>query len=480
VIPRLTTFARRLGPGAAAAAVAAVVALAVPAPAAAHGLVGKADLPVPMWLFAWAAALVLVVSFAALGALWPTPRLQRPRERRLLPLGRWADVLGGAVGVAVYAATVVSGLAGTQVPLANLAPTVVYVLFWVGVPVASVLLGDVFRLLSPWRALARGCAWLAGRVRRAPLPAPLPYPRRLGHWPAVATIAAFAWLELVSVQRDEPRLLALLALAYGAVQLLGMSVYGIEAWSARGDGFAVYFGLFARMAPLTRRDGWLRLRPPLGGLPTMPVLPGTVALVCVAIGATTFDGASEGPLWTGVAPGLQDAFEALGLGATAATEAAFTLGLLGGVALAALVYLLGVAGMRAVDRTRGLRELAGGFVHTLVPIAFAYVLAHYLSLLLYQGQALGYLISDPLGEGADLFGTAGLTIDYTVLSATGIWYVQITVIVLGHLAGLVLAHDRALAVFRGGRSAVRSQLALLAVMVAFTCLALWLISAANR
>src|SRR5690606_2254013 len=160
----------------------------------------------------------------------------------------------------------------------------------------------------------------------------------------------------------------------------------------------------------------------------------------------------------------------LGLGATAAGEAAFTLGLLGGFALAALVYLVGVAGMRTVDRSRGVGELAGAFVHTLVPIAFAYVLAHYLSLLLYQGQALGYLISDPLGDGSDLFGTAHWMIDYQVLSATGIWYVQIIVIVLGHIGALVLAHDRALAIFRGGRPAVRSQLWMLAVMVAFTCL----------
>jgi hypothetical protein len=317
-------------------------------------------------------------------------------------------------------------------------------------------------------------------VRQRGLPAPLPYPRALGHWPAVLTIAAFAWLELVSVNGEDPDLLALLALAYAAVQLLGMSVYGIEPWCTRGDGFAVYFGLFARIAPLARRAGRLCLRPPLGGLPGMEVLPGTVALVCVAIGATTFDGASEGPLWTGLAPGLQRAFADLGLGATAAGEAAFTVGLLAGFALAGLVYLIGVAGMRTVDRARGLGELAGAFAHTLVPIALAYVLAHYLSLLLYQGQALGYLVSDPLGDGSDLLGTASWTIDYGVISATGIWYLQIFVIVLGHIAALVLAHDRALAIFRGGRPAVRSQLWMLAVMVAFTVLALWLISAANR
>jgi hypothetical protein len=470
-----------------------VVALAAlpPAPAAAHGLVGKADLPLPTWLFAWAAAVVLVVSFAALGLLWPQPRLQRPRERRLVALCPVVDVLGGLLGLACFVLLVVSGLAGTQVATANFAPTAVYVLFWIGLVVASMLFGDVFRVLSPWRALARAVAWITMRARRAApgagggpsaaaLPEPLAWPRRLGHWPAVVTIAAFAWLELVSVDRDEPRLLALLALVYAAVQLIGMSVWGIETWSRRGDGFAVFFGLFARVAPFVRRDGVLYLRRPLDGLPSMEVLPGTVALLCTMIGSTTFDGASGGPLWTELAPHLQDVFADLGMGATAAGEGAFTIGLLACVLLVALVYRIGIAGMRTVDRQRSTGELARSFAHTLVPIALAYALAHYASLLIYQGQAVGFLLSDPLGDGSNLLGTANWTIDYTVISATGIWYLQVAVIVLGHIGALVLAHDRALAIYRPTRAAIRSQLWMLSVMVAFTCLALWLISAANR
>ena len=468
----------------------ALLALAAlpPASASAHGLVGKADLPLPTWLFAWAAAVVLIVSFAALGLLWPTARMQRPRERRLVRLGPWVDVLGGAVGIGLFGVTVVSGLAGTEIPTANFAPTFVYVAFWVGLTIGSALLGDLFRVLSPWRALARAAAWASGRLRGAGggaggagggLPEPLPYPRWLGHWPAVVTIAAFAWLELVSVDRDDPRLLAVLALAYAALQLVAMSVWGIEPWSRRGDGFAVFFGLFAKVAPLVRRDGALWLRRPLDGLPTMEVVPGTVALLCTMIGTTTFDGASGGPLWTDLSPHLQGRFEQLGLGATAAGEASFTVGLLACLLLAGLVYRIGVAGMRTVDRDRSAGELARSFAHTLVPIALAYAVAHYASLLIYQGQALGYLVSDPLGDGSDLLGTAGWAIDYGVISATGIWYLQVIVIVLGHIGALLLAHDRAVALFRDGRAALRSQLWMLAVMVAFTCLALWLISAAN-
>ena len=111
-------------------------------------------------------------------------------------------------------------------------------------------------------------------------------------------------------------------------------------------------------------------------------------------------------------------------------------------------------------------------------IALAYVVAHYFSLLIYQGQATAYLASDPLGRGSDLFGTASTTIDYGVISATGIWYVQVGALVAGHVSGLILAHDRAVAMYRSPRQATRSQYWMLAVMVGFTSLGLWLLSAA--
>ena len=109
----------------------------------------------------------------------------------------------------------------------------------------------------------------------------------------------------------------------------------------------------------------------------------------------------------------------------------------------------------------------------------AYVIAHYCSLLLYQGQAIAYLISDPLGHGSNIFGTADKTIDYSVITATGVWYVQVVALVLGHACGLALAHDRALFMYRSPRAATRSQYWMLVVMIGFTSLGLWLLSAAN-
>jgi hypothetical protein len=463
-----------------AVAAALAAALLAPATAAAHGLGGSADLPIPAWLFAWAAAIVLIASFVALGVLWPRPRLQDPRTRRLLAAPRAARELAGALGLGLYGVVVYSALAGTAVPTANLAPTAIYVAFWVGIPVLSVLLGDVFALLSPWRTLYR---WIAAAARRAS-PAldaePLRYPPWLGYWPAVAGLVAFGWLELVYVDRDVPATLGALAIAYAAVQMLGMSVFGERQWSERADAFGVWFGLCARLSPFELRGRELRLRPPLSGAPRLEVAPGVVALVCTLIGVTTFDGASNGALWVEAEPGVQRWFGDLGLGLTAASELAFTLGLAIAIAAVSALYWAGIWGMRSVDPRRSVADLGRRFAHTLVPIAFAYALAHYFSLLVFQGQALGYLISDPLGNGSDLLGTASSQVDYQLISASGIWYVQVAALVAGHVGGLVLAHDRALAVFGDDpRTALRSQYWLLTVMVGFTCLGLWLLSAVN-
>jgi hypothetical protein len=466
-----------------AATLALSAALAVPAAASAHGLVGKQDLPIPRWLFAWAAAAVLVISFVALAVLWPRPRLEGIRERPVLEVPAALEVLCGVLGVAAFVITVWAGFAGSQTATANLAPTVVYVVFWVAVPFTTVVLGDVFAAFNPWRAIARGTAWVYGRLRRGDAPAPLTYPEWLGRWPAAAGILLFAWVELVYVNKDDPSQLSTMMLVYTAIQLVGMSVYGIEPWSRNADAFGVYFRLFSMLAPLHWRERTLYVRPPLSGAPTLDAGPGTVPLLCTMIGTVSFDGLSQGAIWTGqggVAPELQQRFINLGFSGEVALEITFSIGLFVMVGLISGLYHLGVMGMRSVGRGHTTTELSRRFVHSLIPIALAYVIAHYFSLLMYQGQAVAYLVSDPLGDGSNVFGTATSTINYNLVGANGVWYVQVAALVLGHATGLTLAHDRALVIYDRVRDATRSQYWMLAVMVAFTSLGLWLLSAAAQ
>jgi hypothetical protein len=456
-----------------------LVALALPASADAHGIVGKADLPIPVWLFSWTAAIVLVLSFVALSTMWTRPQLQHPRLRRLFVLPAPVEWVASLVGVALFALVIYSGFDGAQVTQANFSVTFLYVIFWVGIPVASVLFGDVFRAFNPWRTCGRVLASLARALRRGrPVRPPLRYPRWLGVWPSVAVIVGFAWLELVYVEKDHPATLAALSLAYFLAMLAGMALFGVEEWSSQADGFGVYFNLISKLSALVRRqDGAVYLRRPLSGVTDLTVGAGMVGFICTLIGTTTFDGFSNGGVWRTNEPSLQSVFETLGFSTTPAQELAYSVGLVLCILVIFGVYRIGIRGVHNVSDRYDTSMLTRTFAHTLVPIAFAYVLAHYFSLLIWQSQAIVYLASDPLGNGANIFGTSSYQIDYHVISYAAIWYVQVAALIIGHVSGLALAHDRALVLYKDPEEAVRSQYWMLAVMVAFTSFGLWLLSA---
>ena len=168
----------------------------------AHGIGQVRDLPVPGWLFLWGASVVLIVSFVALGALWRSPLLeQRERGRPLPPwlqrlvLGPELRIILGLVGFALLFLVFAAALLGEDSPTTNIAPTFVYVVFWLGLVPVVVLLGDVWRWLNPWRAAADAVAYVAARVA-PPWRPPLEYPERLGVWPAATLLLAWTTLEL--------------------------------------------------------------------------------------------------------------------------------------------------------------------------------------------------------------------------------------------------------------------------------------------
>jgi hypothetical protein len=443
--------------------------------------VGRADLPIPVWLFSWTAAIVLVVSFVALSTLWMRPQLQSEQRKRLFAMPAWLARLANLIGLALFALVLYSGFDGAQVWSVNFTPTFIYVIFWVGFPVASVLFGDIFRAFSPWRSVARAIRWCGRRIApKAFARSPLRYPERLGMWPAVAVIVGFAWMELVYIfpDRDQPSTLAALSLAYFVAMLAGMALFGVEDWTERADGFGAYFNLLSRISALCEDEhGVVYSRRPLSGLPDIQVRAGTIGLICAVIGTTTFDGFSNGGIWRTNEPSLQSLVADLGFSQTPALELTYSVGLVLCVLLVAGIYRLGIIGVHSVSRRFDMPTLSHTFAHTLVPIGFAYVLAHYFSLLIWQGQAIGYLASDPLGNGANYLGTSAYQIDYTIISYAAIWYVQVAALIAGHVGGLALAHDRALSIYPNQEQAIRSQYWMLAVMVAFTSFGLWLLSA---
>lgn len=397
----------------------------------AHGLASRQDLPVPAWLFAWGASLVLIVSFALLSTAWTSPRLQEERWR---PMARWlssalvnpvTEALCGAIGVALLVLVVYSGLEGTESPNQNFSSVFVLVTFWLGLVLLSVLLGDVFRAFNPWRAIGRAFSGVFQLIAGQRAPAALEYPERLGHWPATVGILAFVWLELIygasTLTRGlVPDTVAVATLAYSAYTFTAMGLFGVDRWIEKGEAFSVYFRMFSSLAFFEIRDGRIGRRKALTGAPGWGMVPGALALVLVTIGSTSFDGAQEGVL-NGAIKETYGWVTDLGFGLLAGFRINHTIWLLVVIGGLSLLYMLGVRGMHTVTGSPSVRELARSFAHTLIPIALAYLVAHYFSFFYFFEQAqFGYLLSDPLGEGSDLFGTRDYGINYS-LSANAVW-----------------------------------------------------------
>ncbi|WP_053691581.1 hypothetical protein [Streptomyces sp. WM6372] len=414
----------------------------------AHGIGSQHDLPIsPFYAFAGAFA-ALFVSFLALGLLWSSSRFRGDRSGLALPaaLERIADApatrtaLRG-LGLAAALAVLLCLLLGPDDPARNPAPGAVYVLLWVGLVPASLLLGPVWRLLNPLRTLHRLCRRLP---RARPRHAPAPLPARLGQWPAAAGLFGFTWLELAAPDPASTTTLLTALAVYTAVHLALAARFG-ERWFADADAFEAYSALLARLSPLGRRsDGRLVLRNPFHGLDATPERPGLVATVCVLLGSTAYDGYSDNPSWI-------NTLQTSPLGRTPTA----TLGLLASVALVATLYCLCAAATRLVCGPHPGPLTA--FAHSLVPIALGYLVAHYFSLLVTEGprtviMALG---TDNAPEPLPPLGPGGLAA------------LQVIAVVAGHVLGVIAAHDRSVRLFPPAR-AVAGQLPLLALMIIYT------------
>ena len=434
----------------------------------AHGVGGRTDLPLSAWQAGWSAAVAMVLSFAALGLLWHRPRLAVLADGRPVSgigvAGRWATTVVRAAVLAVFAVVLTAGIAGADDVSANLSPVAVYVAFWVAVPILSALVGPFWRSVGPWDTLARLAS--QGRPVGSTPPAAV-----AGGWLALVPVGAFLWLELVYHDGARPRVLGWAGLAYTVAVVAAARRGGTEA-TRRVEGFGVVIDLLARLAPVGRRsDGRWGLRAPLVGAAAEPLRPSEVGLVLLVLGGTGFDGVSRTRFWGDVASG-RSGWDATLVG---------TVGLLWVVVVIGVAYhLAGRLGDRLTAGDPPADEGASGgfavrFGHSLLPILLGYHVAHYFSLLVLEGQLFRVLASDPYGRGWDLFGTVTTPVDWMLVSPTTVGWVQLGSIVAGHLAGVVLAHDRSVASWRPA-TALRSQYPMLAVMVAYTVFGLMLMT----
>jgi hypothetical protein len=505
---------RRRAQGLPILVVVAAAACGFATSAAAHGFGQRYDLPLPLSLYLFGTAAAVVFSFVVAGLFvrQPFPAHSYPRVNLLaFSVGRLlAGPVGGGllrvVALGLFFLTIAAGFFGDQNPFRNIVPTLVWVIFWVGVTFISAFLGDIWSLINPWRMLfewGERIGTLAARREHSAFA--LPYPKALGVWPAVILLLAFSWTELVFPSPAVPRNIAWLAVGYSILTWFGMFLFGREIWLRHGEVFTVFFGLFARFAPtevrvrdprvcercaLDCRDGhgecigccdcfrraephareWA-LRPFAAGLlGGDPASSSMVAFVLLVLATVLYDGFLATPEWTQVEGALSGLLPVPGWLDPLAIR---TLGLVGFWALFLGAFVAICALMSAAARgPLSARGMARNFAFTLVPIAIGYHMAHYLTFLLIQGQYIVPLASDPLGFGWDLFGTAGYRVDIAVVGARFSWYAAVTAIVLGHITAVYLAHARAINLLAPRSAALRSEVPLTGLMVVYTFISL--------
>src|SRR5713226_2900201 len=408
-------LSRRRSKGGIALGFAGCFALA--GPAAAHGFGQRYDLPLPLSLYLFGTAAAVVLSFVVVAMFARHTPGARGYPR--IDLGAYPALAASLklIAAGLFILTVAAGFIGDQDPYFNIAPTLVWIIWWVGLAAVSAFLGDLWRLVNPWRSLFE----MANRVYRRLTGRPglawhLPYPEALGVWPAVGLLFAVSWVELVFPRAAVPANIAWLALLYSLVTWAGMALFGSAAWITRGEVFAIFFGLFAGFAPTEPSESSLALRPfGAGLLDNAPASPSMIAFVLLVLASVLYDGLLTTPEWAEA----EKLMIALMPGLTSVIVPTIGLAAFWAMFLAAF---LGVrAAMSRVAGQRLPRDMAQGVVLTLVPIAIAYHLAHYLAYLLTQGQYIIPLMSDPLGYGWNLFGTAGYQVDIAVVGARFAW-----------------------------------------------------------
>ncbi len=463
-----------------------LAALGLPGIASAHSFGRLYNLPVPFWMYAYGAAAALALSFLLVA--WFASTAPKPGADTGAP-ARWhnfppkhALTALQALSLAGLVLCMLTGFFGNRNPYVNFSMTFFWIVFVLGFAYLTAVIGDWYAAINPWQALAR----MLERVVRGFTRGRFEYPRALGYWPALALYMAFIWIELFAHSR--PFSLAAMLAAYSALNLVGVWLIGAAAWFRYCEFFAVFLRLTAKMAPVDYQPGrGLRLRMPFSGLLEERAENFSVLLFALfMLSSTAFDGLRATVpwfklFWTDPLNLLQPWIGRHPIEAYPVLRSAYlafeSVCLLLSPFLYLAVFLLFVALAKLAARSElSVRELALRFGFSLLPIALVYNLTHYYTLILTQGVKIVSLLSDPFGWGWNLFGTARL-FRAPILPDMGlVWHSQVFLILFGHVVSVYIAHLEALRTFPTRRAATLSQLPMLALMMVFTTVGLWILA----
>jgi hypothetical protein len=355
-----------------------------------------------------------------------------------------------ALGLIAWLWIVVQGVLGGS-SVGSVAPLFLWVYGWVALAVVSAFVGPAWHFLDPFSSIHDGGSWLLRRLGVNGW-APAPYPERLGRWPACVLFVAVVWLELVDAGGGVTTLF-FVVLGYTAFTLAMMAQFGRDTWRANAEVFTVWYRLLGRLAhwELVDEDGRVRARPFAAGLLESGWTRADCALAALGVASILFDGLSQ-------TQPFFDVFGAPGMGGES-------------LLLFAWLGILVVAAMM-LTRLVGVEATGAG----LLPIAVGYLIAHYLTYVLIDGQGIIVALSDPFQRGWDLFGTAFHEPSGAWLPPGLVWTVQLAAVVGGHMLGAWAGHVNAAAHAPEGTdpaSIRRREIPLAIVMVSLTTLTLW-------
>jgi len=464
---------------------ALLLALGVaPGAAMAHAFGARYELPAPVWLFIVGGALTVTLTFVMVAAFaharaerfadahWP---LVGTTLGKLLGASWWRTALN-LVGLTALVLAVVAGFAGTKDPNRNIAPTLIWIVWWVGFSYLTMLVGNLWPLVNPWRTVYD---WVARwRARTCAATPAVPWPVGLDSWPALFLLLLFGWVELVFPFRSTPLVLSWLVLAYSALTFAGMARYGPQVWLEHADPFHRLFEWLARFSPVAvSPQKGLILRPHAAGLLSRDdanLSSVDIAFVVALLAIVLFDGLQSSKHWLA----LEDAIHAINpkLG-DLSWIALHTAGLLATWLVFLGMYYATCAAMRWLGAGRvGVRQFARTFAPTLIPIAVGYYFAHSFTYLLVQGQSLWFLISDPFGLGWNLLGTRDFTIDTAIIGTKAAWFIALGSIVVGHVISVYLAHVVAQRLLVTRARTLSALLPMTLLMVLFTIISLQILA----
>lgn len=446
--------------------------LLVPHSVFAHAFGQNFTLPIPVWLYLYAGAAVVLVSFLFM-MLFELRRKSNPQISAVFVILHIPQLVkqvaqGSIFACALIALVVAIGatLRGGGLPSENFSSLFIWIIFFLGMTYLSMLLGNIWRFIDPLRTIL---TWLN-------LKSLFMFPLWMRYLPALLGYVFFIWLELLSGGRAaEPDNLFYLLIGYITYTIVGVLLYGVSSWYAFADVWSVYFAIIARSAPIEYARGHVTCKVPFstltkeigGGMPL-------ALFVFFMLSSTAFDGFRETKWWLSYYHMLLPKLSFFGESVSVVVPSIALI--ISPFAFFAL-YALALYVAKLLTKTEyTVRFLMLRFVGTLIPIAIGYNIAHYFTLLLIQGQSFVVVLSDPFHLGWDLFGTSSMVPNIGIVGVAAVWHTQVIVIILAHVIAIILAHYVAIDVFKTKKVVLISQLPVLVLMVLYTLLGLWILS----